>query len=65
MALEIGMSVNHAKYDTRYVAFALAMGAEKGVAADAPFVKPMRGHPDPALAGMVVSLSAWDGEPDG
>ena len=59
------MIINHATYDTRYVAFALAMGAEKGVAADAPFVKAMRGHPDPALAGMVVSLSAWDGEPDG
>lgn len=60
VALEIGMIVNHSTDDTLYVAFALAMGAEKVVAADAPFVKAMGTHPDPDVAGMMVSLSDWD-----
>lgn len=60
-ALEIGMTVGHPTYDTLYIAFARAVGAERVVAADAPFVKAMRTHPDPAVAGMMVSLAAWDG----
>jgi hypothetical protein len=42
-----------------YVAFALAMGAERVVAADGPFVTAMQTHPDPALAGILLPLAAW------
>ena len=63
-ALEVGMAVNHSTYDTLYVAFALAMGARGVVVADAPFLRDMRRHPDPALAGLLISLDAWtDGTP--
>lgn len=41
-ALEIGLIVNHSTYDTLYVAFALAMGAEKVVVADGPFLTAMQ-----------------------
>jgi hypothetical protein len=47
VALEIGLTVNHSTYDTLYVAFALAMGAERVVVADGPFVTAMQTHPDP------------------
>lgn len=59
IALEISLVVNHSTYDTLYVAFALAMGAEKVVVADGPFVTAMRTHPDPALAGILLPLAAW------
>jgi hypothetical protein len=42
VALEIGLTVNHSTYDTLYVAFALAMGAERVVVADGPFVTAMQ-----------------------
>ena len=58
-ALEIGMAVNHSTYDTLYVAFALAMGARGVVVADAPFVRAMRRHPDPALAALLIPLDEW------
>lgn len=58
-ALEIGMAVNHSTYDTLYVAFALAMGARGVVVADAPFLRDMRRHPDPALAALLIPLDAW------
>ena len=59
IALEIGLTVNHSTYDTLYVAFALAMGAERVVVADGPFVTAMQTHPDPTLAGILLPLAAW------
>jgi predicted nucleic acid-binding protein len=58
-ALELGLAVNHSTYDTLYVAFAVAVGARGVVAADGPFVRDMRRHPDPALRGMVMALGEW------
>lgn len=59
IALEIGLAVNHSTYDTLYVAFALAVGAEKVVVADGPFVTAMQRHPDPILAGLLLPLAVW------
>ena len=59
VALEIGLTVNHSTYDTLYVAFALAMGAERVVVADGPFVTAMQTHPDPTLAGILLPRAAW------
>lgn len=59
VALEIGLAVNHSTYDTLYIAFALATGAEKVIVADGPFVTAMRTHPDPAVAGMLLPLATW------
>jgi len=61
IALEIGLAINHNPYDTLYVAFALAMGADKVVVADGPFVTAMHAHPDPALANILLPLTAWAG----
>jgi MFS family permease len=58
IALEIGLSINHSPYDTLHVAFALAIGAEKVVVADGPFVTAMRAHPDPTLASILMPLAA-------
>jgi predicted nucleic acid-binding protein len=58
VALEIGVVVNHSTYDTLYLAFAIAMGASL-VVADRLFVRDMRGHPDPTLAGMLIPLEEW------
>jgi predicted nucleic acid-binding protein len=58
-ALEIGMSVSHSPYDTLYVAFALATGAERVIVADRPFTRAMRAHPDPVVAGMLMPISDW------
>jgi len=60
VALEIGLSTSHSTYDTLYVAFALAIGATHVVAADRPFAAAMATHPDPAVAGMVVTLADWE-----
>ncbi|MBV8912582.1 MAG: hypothetical protein JOZ05_06025, partial [Acetobacteraceae bacterium] len=57
--LEIGLSVQHSTYDTLYVAFAVAIGARHLVAADGPFVRAMRRHPNPALAALVLPLADW------
>jgi len=59
VALDIGLAINHSTYDTLYVAFAVAMGAQGVVAADGPFVAAMRRHPDPTLAAMLIPLSDW------
>jgi predicted nucleic acid-binding protein len=59
MALEIAFATGCAVYDALYVAFAVAMGASAVVAADAPFERAVRTHPDTALASMVLSLEAW------
>ena len=59
VALDIVLSVQHSTYDTLYVAFAIAMGARQVVAADGPFVRAMRRHPNPALAALVLPLADW------
>ena len=46
-------------YDTLYLAFAVAKGANAVVAADGPFLRSVRTHPDPSLSAMVISLDAW------
>ena len=58
-ALEIGLAVNHSTYDTLYVAFALAVGAQGLVVADGPFVTDMRRHSAPALAALLIPLQDW------
>ena len=59
LALDIGMAANHSTYDTLYLAFAIAMGANAVIAADGPFLKSMRTHPDPDIAAMVLPLADW------
>jgi predicted nucleic acid-binding protein len=59
VALDIGIAVNHATYDTLYLAFAIAMGASAVVAADGPFVQAITTHPDPDLSAMMLPLDAW------
>jgi len=59
IALDIGLAISHSPHDTLYVAFALAMAAEKVIVANSPFVAAMRTHPDPALAGIVLPLATW------
>jgi predicted nucleic acid-binding protein len=58
-ALEIGIATNHSRYDTMYLAFAIAMGATAVVAADSAFVRSMQGHPDVVPSAMVRSLESW------
>ncbi len=58
-ALAIGLAVNHSPYDTLYVAFALAVDADAVILSDAPFVRAMRTHPDPALAALMLPLDDW------
>lgn len=62
VALNLGLAVNHSTYDTLYVAFAVAIGARGVVAADSPFTRDMRRHPDPLLAAMVIPLADWAAE---
>lgn len=62
VALDVALAVNHSTYDTLYVAFAVATGARGVVAADGPFVRDMRRHPDPALAALPIPLSDWGRE---
>ena len=59
VALDIGLATDYSTYDTLYLAFAVAMGARGVVVSDAPFVRDMRRHPDPLVAGMVIPLSSW------
>ena len=59
VALDIGIAANQSTYDTLYVAFAIAMGADNVVAADTPFVRAMRAHRDPIIARMLLPLSEW------
>ena len=59
VALDLGLAVGHSTYDTLYVAFAVAVGARGVVAADGPFTRDMRRHPDGALAAMVIPLADW------
>lgn len=62
VALDIGLAVNHSTYDTLYLAFTIAMGARGVVVADASFVRDMRRHPDPGLAGLLIPLESWGRE---
>jgi len=59
VALNIGMAMDHSTYDMMYVAFAIAIGARGVAAADGPFVRDIRKHPDPAVASLVLPLRAW------
>ena len=59
LALDLGLTVDHSTYDTLYVAFAIAVGARGVVAADGPFARDMRRHPDRSLAAMVIPLADW------
>jgi len=59
VALEIGLAVNHSTYETLYVAFAIAMGADRLVVADGPFLRDMRRHPDSVIATMLLPLGMW------
>ena len=59
LALEIGIVIDHSTHDTLYLAFAVAMVASAVVAADGPFLRSIRAHPDPTLSAMVLSLDAW------
>ncbi|HUC18827.1 MAG TPA: type II toxin-antitoxin system VapC family toxin [Acetobacteraceae bacterium] len=59
VALEIALMVDHSSYDTMYMAFAIAMGAEKLVMADRKFAAAIRSHPDPALARIPMLLGEW------
>jgi predicted nucleic acid-binding protein len=59
VALDIGIAINHSTYDTRYLAFAVAMGARAVVTADGHFAQTMRAHPDPSLSAMVLPLDVW------
>ena len=59
LALDISIAIAHSTYDTLYLAFAVAMGANGVVAADGPFLRSIRTHPDPSLSAMVLSLDAW------
>ncbi len=45
LALEISLAVDHSPYDTMYLAFAIAMGAEKVVVADQKFAAAMQKSP--------------------
>ena len=59
LALDISIAIDHSTYDTLYLAFAIAMGASAVVAADGPFLRSIRTHPDPSVSAMVLSLDAW------
>ena len=59
LALDIGLATSHSTYDTLYVAFAIAVGADKVVVADKPFVQAMQLHLDPIIAGMLLPLDQW------
>ena len=58
-AFKIGLAINHPIYDTLYLAFAIAAGADAVVTADAPFARAVRTHPDPAVAAMALPLDEW------
>ncbi len=60
VALEIALAVDHSPHDTMYMAFAIAMGAEKLVMADQKFAAAIRSHPDPALARIPILLGEWN-----
>ena len=59
VALAIGLAIEHSTYDTLYVAFAVATGADAVVTADRGFVRAMQRHPDRAVARLVLPLNYW------
>lgn len=59
VALDIGIAVNHSTYDTLYLAFAIAMGAERVITADGSFARAMQMHPERSIGGMVLPLAEW------
>ncbi len=60
-ALEIGLAIGHSPYDCLYVAFALAMGADRVVVADAGFQEAIARHPDPSVSKLLMPLRDWGG----
>jgi predicted nucleic acid-binding protein len=59
VALDIALAVNHSPYDCLYAAFAIAMGADRLVMADGPFLKAIRRHADPTLSRLPLALGEW------
>jgi len=59
MALDVGITVNHSTYDTLYVAFAVAVGADHVIVADGPFTRNMRAHPNLTLSKIILPLNEW------
>jgi predicted nucleic acid-binding protein len=59
VALEFSLTIGHSPYGTMYLAFAIAMGAERVVVADRKFATAMQAYPDPAIAAMPLPLSEW------
>jgi predicted nucleic acid-binding protein len=59
VALDVGLAVAHSTYDTLYVAFAIAMGADAVVSADQAFVQAMRKHSDRTVARLMLPLGEW------
>ncbi len=59
VALEIGLAIGHSPYDTLYLAFAVATGAQKLVVADRKFVTAIENYPALGLSDMLILLSEW------
>ncbi len=59
IALDIGLTIDHSTYDTLYVAFAIAVGADHVVVADGRFVQAMQTHADPVMRGLLMPLGHW------
>lgn len=59
VALEIGLAIGHSPYDALYLAFAVAMGAEKLVVADRKFVTAVERYPGLGLSDMLIPLDKW------
>ena len=58
-ALDISLAVGLSPLDALYAAFALAIGADRVVAADRPFLAALRRHPDAAVASLPLHLHDW------
>jgi hypothetical protein len=59
VALEVGLLIGHSPYDTLYLAFAVAMGAEKLVVADRKFVTAAEKYPGLTLSDKLILLGEW------
>ena len=52
----LGEAANHSPYDTLYLTFAIAMGAQGVVVSDRAFVRAIRASGNPRLWKMVIPL---------
>jgi predicted nucleic acid-binding protein len=59
VALEIGLAIGHSPYDTLYLAFAVAIGAEKVVVADRKFATAIEKCPGLGLSDKLILLGDW------